>query len=528
MIRIDQLISDYLDGRLDPADAKELADHLDQDKVLRDDFIELYRQHCLLSGQYVTTSESDFVQRVLADLRVENRSSVPGVVSDLGQQGQRADTKERGSRVERSVRDRRSESQGFWARLFRPSPAGWAAAAVAGVLLIFAGCFLFLRSGSFSAEVTKASVGVRVARGDRSLTCYEGFQLRIGDVVQTPTNGTAVIQYLGEPTTLALRPGTQLRFLNPKHGKRLILESGEIAVVAGHQPTNAPMVLETQQAEARVVGTRFQLAARHFSTWLEVSEGGVAFQRNSSQGSGLAGSNSQPGPNQILVKTGEYAVVADGIPLETYAVTDQLNLDKPLPIKIGWFNYYGEPNWYVHPPQVQQIEPTSISRTFQLPAIKGSILVSGMATVNWVKRGSALADEGVGFGIGLSAGSDYFMACVRQKDGQRTLELVDLDQVPLYKGQPILELAGHDMVSLAEVPLPPALWPTCKIKFALERGNSQEAVLRAKVWSGNAEPQEWQLSTTVQLHGLSDVFELRLATMNSACTFEDTSAFLIE
>ena len=528
MTRIDQLISDYLDGRLDPADAKELADRLDRDNALRDDFIELYRQHCLLSGQHVTTSESDFVQRVLADLRVENSSFVPEVVNDLRQQGQRANMMERGAGVERSVRDRRSESQGFWARLFWPSPAGWAAAAVAGVLLTVVSCFLFLRSGSFSAEVTKTSAEVRVARGGRSLACYEGFQLKIGDVVQTPTNGTAVIQYLGEPTTLALRPGTQLRFLNSKHGKRLVLESGEIAVVAGHQPTNAPMILETQQAEARVVGTRFQLAARRFSTWLEVSEGGVAFKRNSSQGNGPAGSNSKSGPNQILVKSGEYAVVADGIPLETYTVTSQLNLDKPLPIKIGWFNYYGEPNWYVRPPQVQQIQPASISRTFQLPAIKGSILVSGIATVNAVKRGSAFADEGVGFGFGLSAGSDYFMACVKQKDGRPTLELVDLGQVPLYKNQPILQIAGQDMVSLAEAPLSVSFRATCKFKFALERGDSQEAVLRAKVWSGNDEPQAWQLSTMVQLHGLSDIFELRLATMNSACTFDDTSAFLIE
>jgi len=527
MSRIEQLISDYLDGRLNPAEMKELADLLEQDSVLRHDFIELYRQHRLLTEQYAATSESSFVQRVLADLRTENKNFVSGVISDLRQQSQRADPKERGTNIQRSVRNLTRKSQSFWSQLFRPSPAGWAATA-AGVLLIVVSCFFVFRNGSLSAEITKASPGVTVARGDRILICYEGFQLKVGDTVQTPTNGTALIQYLGEPTTLALRPGTQLRVQNSKHGKHLNLEAGEIAVVAGHQPINAPMVLATPQAEARVVGTRFQLAARRFSTWLEVSEGGVAFKRNASAVSGPADANSKPESNQVLVKSGEYAVIADGIPLETYPVTDQFNLGHPLPVKIGWFSYYGEPNWYVHPPYVQQIQPASISRTFQLPPIKGSILVAGMATVNSVKPASALTDEGAGFGVGLSSGSDYFLACVRQKNGQLVLEIVDLNKVPLSNGQPVLDIAGQEMVSLAEVPLPASFWPACKVKFALERRPAQAAVLRAKVWSGGNEPQEWQLSTPAKLHGLSEVFELRLMTLNSACSFENTSTFLIE
>jgi len=521
MSRIEQLISGYLDGRLDPADAKELADLLEKDAALRHDFIELYRQHRLLSEQHAATSEPNFVQRVLADLRVENKNFVSGVIGDLRQQNQRADLEEPEIYVKHSVRSRTREGQSFWSRLFWSPAAGWAAAA-AVVLLTVVSCFLFFGGGPVSAEVTKASVGVRVTRGDRSLTCYEGFQLKVGDMVRTPTNGTAVIQYLGEPTTLALRSGTQLRFLNSKHGKRLSLEAGEIAVVAGHQPTNAPMILTTPQAEARVVGTRFQLAARRFSTWLEVSEGGVAFKRT-----GPSDASAKSGANEVLVKSGEYAVVAYGIPLETYPVTDQLNLRQPLPVKIGWFSYYGEPNWYVHPPYVQQTLPANISRTFQLPAIKGSILVAGAVAVNSVKRG--LADEGVGFGVGLSAGPDYFLACVQQKNGQPVLEIVDLDKIPLYKGQPVLEIASPDsLVSLAEIPLPASSWPACKVKFALERGAAQEAVLHAKAWTGAGEPQEWQLSTTVKLHGVSELFELRLATMSSACTFENTSAFLIE
>ncbi|MDB6015997.1 MAG: anti-FecI sigma factor, FecR [Pedosphaera sp.] len=510
MSRIDQLISGFLDGRLDPVDAKELADFLDQDSVLRDDFVELYRQHRLLSEQYATTSKSNFVQRVLADLRVENGNLVSGVISEPRQENQQVNSNERASQIKRSFRDRTTGGLNFWLRLFRPSPVGWLATAAVGVLLVV-GCFFVFRNSPLSAVVTKASVGVTVVRSDKNLSCYEGFQLRTGDMLRTPTNGTAVIQYLGEQTTLDLRAGTRLRFQNSKHGKRLNLEAGEISVIAGHQPANAPMVLVTPQAEARVVGTRFLLAARRFSTWLEVSEGGVAFKSNSNGSNGQGVANSKSDFKPVIVKSGEYAVVAGGIPLETYQVTDQLNLAHPLPIKIDWFSYYGQPNWYIHPPYVQQTQPASTSRTFQLPATKGSILVAGGVTVNSVKRDLTLANGDVGFAVGLSAGSDYLMACVQRKNGQPVLEIVDLNMVPL-----------------AEIPVSVSSWPVCKVKFALERGAAQEAMVRAKVWSETGEPEAWQLSTTIKLQGLSDVFELRLMTMNSACTFENVSAFLIE
>jgi hypothetical protein len=511
MSRTEQLISDYLDGRLAPVDAKELADRLDQDSVLRNDFIELYRQHRLLSEQYAVTSKSNFVQSVLADLRVENKNFVSGVINDLRQQRQQADLNKGESQVKRSSRLQASRSQNFWARFRWPSSAGWFATATAGiVLMVVSYCFIF-RNGPLGAVVTKASVGVTVSRSYRSLVCSEGFQLRVGDTLQTPPNGTATIQYLGEETALDLKAGTQLHFQKSRHGKRLNLEAGEISVAAGHQPTNAPMVLLTPQAEARVVGTRFQLAARRFSTWLEVSEGGVVFKSNLSGSNRQQVANSKSESEQVLVKSGEYAVVADGIPLKVDQVTDQLNLAHPLPIKIDWFSYYGQPNWYIHPPYVQQIQPASTSRTFQLPATKGSLLVTGKVTINSVRRALTLANGDVGFAIGLSAGSDYLLACIQRKNGQPVLEIADLNMVPL-----------------AEIPVFVSSWPACRVKFALERGFAQQAVVRAKVWSEAGEPEAWQLSTTIKLHGLSDVFELRLMTLNSACTFENVSAFLIE
>jgi hypothetical protein len=128
----------------------------------------------------------------------------------------------------------------------------------------------------------------------------------------------------------------------------------------------------------------------------------------------------------------------------------------------------------------------------------------------------------------LSAGPDYFLACVQLRDSRPVLEIADLGKVPLSNGQPHLEVSAEDMVSLAEVPLSDSAWPACKVKFVLERGLAHEAVVRAKAWSGAHEPKDWQVSAPVKLRGSSDIFELRLMTQNSACTFENTSAFLVE
>jgi len=500
MSRTDQLISDYLDGRLDPAGEKELAELLAQDRELMTEFLELYRQHRLLAGQQEAVAMSASVERVMRELRrdkAEYASAAAGVSRPVPQA--------RGS---------------FWQRLLSLefptlSRVGWAFAAVAFILAALFGGHLFFGNASISAVVKQAGPGVTLVRGGRSQTCREGTQLRTGDQLQTTADATAVVQYQAEPTMLELRPNTRLRFQKTSHGKRLNLQSGEIAVVAGHQPTNAPMIFVTPHAEARVVGTRFQLADRQFSTWLQVSEGGVAFQRISSRSGSQEGVNVETGPKEVLVKTGEYAVVCDGIPLKAMAVTNGLDLDHPLPIDIGWFSYYAKPSWYVHPPVIQEVNADTTSRTFELPATRGSLLVSGVAVINSTKNPLLTGNDAVGFALGVSVksdtpGVDCYLACIRRHQGKTTLEIVD---------------ENFGTIATVPVSIPPG--PACQLKLALERTTGNTAWVRAKAWI-SAEPQEWQLEKQVTLRMPSEVFELRLMTRNSACTFENTAAFLTE
>lgn len=526
MSRIEQLISDYLDGGLKPEEAKELADLLAQDRAACDEFVELYRVHRLLCSQNTKASEAECVESILDALRQGGGMPAAETAGEPETKGAGTTLDRLASDLGRAFQEQAQRSRNFWSRLFWPSLAG--VAAVVFLLAVFGG-FISFGGSPLSAEVTKTSLGVTVDRGGRVMVAYEGFHLKKGDVVETPTNGMAVIQYLGEKTTLSLKPGTQLGFDGTKHGKHLNLTAGEIVVVAGKQPTNAPMIIATAQAQARVVGTRFQLAARRSSTWLQVSEGGVAFKRTAAEaGAGQPAGATSSEPNEVLVKSGEYAVVADGIPLKTYEVTDALNLAHPLPIKIGWFSYYGKPNWYIRPPNVQQTEPTSITRTFQLPSTKGSIVIAGTISMDSMKSGTSSANGGAGFGLGLSAGADYFLARVQQKDGKPVLEIVDLAKVPLANGQPVLDFSEEDMVSLGEVPLSAAFWPECKVAFELDRGPEHQAMVRAKAWTGAVEPKDWQISAPVNLHEMSEFFELRLMTENSACTFKNTSTYLVE
>ena len=500
MSRTDQLISDYLDGRLDPAGQKELAALLEQDRELMGEFLELYRQHRLLAGQQESVAWSTSVERVLSELRQEKADHAPAPVG-----------------ARRATQPARKS---FWRRIssfeFSPVPrVGWAAVGAVCIALILVGGFVFFGNTSISAVVKQAGPGVTLVRGGRSQACQEGMQLRTGDMLQTTADATAVVQYLAEPTMLELRANTQLRFQKTSHGKHLNLKSGEIAVVAGHQPTNAPMIFVTPHAEARVVGTRFQLAARRFSTWLQVSEGGVAFQRIASKGGAQEGANLEAASQQVLVRTGEYAVISDGIPLKTLQVTNGLDLAHPLPMDIGWFSYYAKPSWYVHPPTVQHVTADTTSRTFLLPAVKGSLMVSGTAAINSTKN-PLPADQDAGFALGVSVKSDLpgvdgYMACIHRHEGQTTLEIVD-----------------ENFGTIATLPVSIPAGPACKLKLALERTPGRGAWVRAKAWIGADEPQEWQLEKQVTLRDPSEVFELRLMTENSACTFENTSAFLIE
>ncbi len=123
-----------------------------------------------------------------------------------------------------------------------------------------------------------------------------------------------------EPPHLALvefADGTRIRLegdsavdrITSDPAKRVVLRSGSLWVEAARQPAGRPMICETPQAEACVLGTVFSLKVDGESTRLEVREGKVRLTRLRDRRS-------------VVVLSGQYAVAAPGVELAA----------RPLPI----------------------------------------------------------------------------------------------------------------------------------------------------------------------------------------------------
>jgi hypothetical protein len=146
-------------------------------------------------------------------------------------------------------------------------------------------------------------VDVSIERGTEFVPAANGIRLQPADVLRVGTNDTATIVFGRENTRIELRASTQLKVLSWGKGKRFELREGRIEATVAPQPKEQPMVWQTAQAEATVVGTEFILSKSDDSTRCEVMQGTVKLTSKSS-GQSIQLTNSQ------------YAVAAPGIELK--------------------------------------------------------------------------------------------------------------------------------------------------------------------------------------------------------------------
>ncbi len=149
----------------------------------------------------------------------------------------------------------------------------WAAAAV----LVLSGAFRMLWQ-PFEAQVHLAGDldGVNIKRAGAVLKAETAFRLQSGDLV-TSTRPGAKIEFGSEGTrfVLAARSSVALRELRGQ--KRFELLAGSVSAEVAKQRDGA-MIWLTEDAEAQVLGTKFELGADGLLTRLDVSEGAVQFQ----------------------------------------------------------------------------------------------------------------------------------------------------------------------------------------------------------------------------------------------------------
>lgn len=117
MDRFDELLSEYLDGALDAAGRDELASLIDADPARRAEFVELTREHRILSAALGDPADEGFARRVMSDVDKGRTQFVRAVMADLrgpGSGGQRP-----GPRPRKPQRPRETGMPGWalWATL---------------------------------------------------------------------------------------------------------------------------------------------------------------------------------------------------------------------------------------------------------------------------------------------------------------------------------------------------------------------------------------------------------------------------
>lgn len=104
-----------------------------------------------------------------------------------------------------------------------------------------------------------------------------GEQLKAG-TVETVGEATSASFRSRDGTLITLSGDSELSF-SENGQKLLVLRKGSLSAQVKPQPKDKPMLVRTASAEARVVGTVFNLAARSEDTLLKVDEGLVKLKR---------------------------------------------------------------------------------------------------------------------------------------------------------------------------------------------------------------------------------------------------------
>ncbi len=182
------------------------------------------------------------------------------------------------------------------------------------------------------AAIGEVEGGVFVLSGSGRHPARPGRQILAGEGIESV--GRAVVIY-PDSTRLEAGPGTLIREMDDRAGKKILLARGTVSAEVSRQPAGRPMAIETPHAEARVLGTRLTLLAGADSTRLEVLEGRVRFTR--------AGDR-----RTVDVMGGHYAVAAAGVelvprPLSKILFADSFDASPVNQWPAGWRRHPTEP-----------------------------------------------------------------------------------------------------------------------------------------------------------------------------------------
>jgi hypothetical protein len=154
----------------------------------------------------------------------------------------------------------------------------WAlAASIALLAAVGAGLWMGSRETPVLTLV-EASGSVAWSRGGEWRTEVSiGERLTAGTIETVGETATAQLRF-ADGTLITLTGESELSFSEAER-KLLVLRKGSLSAQVKAQPPGHPMLVRTASAEAEVIGTVFNLAARRDETWLNVDEGLVKLKR---------------------------------------------------------------------------------------------------------------------------------------------------------------------------------------------------------------------------------------------------------
>jgi hypothetical protein len=398
----------------------------------------------------------------------------------------------------------------------RPRPgAGWRkpAAALAVVFLFaLAAVLWFSRSEPLGAIVASVGGNTVIVRSGKTIPLNSGLRLQSDDVIRTSTGANVSIQYEREETQIALRENTELKLLKPRKGKKFALARGDLSASVAPQPAGSAMTISTPLAEAKVIGTKFNLSARSRSTWLEVSHGSVRFSRVED---GVS----------TLVEQGNFAVAARGVELTAQSITTERNLSNPFPVKVPLFSEYSEnTTWFVSDEAIRQTEVISSERAFRAPPFEGSFQMEVTVQLDRMTSEPAPGLGSWGFGCILSFVSD---GRIRGAETPRreTVEFGSQQHDTEGSVLRIVDPSTGRILKAAPFSHPSSGVYQLKLRFD-PAGAGTKATLRGKVWQGGPEPEEWMVQSEVSV--TQPLSYVALSTCRGACTFTRMKLGLIE
>lgn len=160
--------------------------------------------------------------------------------------------------------------------------ASWiGAVAVSVMLAVVVGLAAFGLRGDERALIVVALHGAaRVGEGEATRLLRSGEVVRPGELVSTGM-GTALTLSYQDGTTVSLTADARLVVGEQFRQKHLRLLTGKLQADVTRQPAGRPMLLDTAEARAEVLGTTLVLSARQESTQLAVEHGLVRLVRAS-------------------------------------------------------------------------------------------------------------------------------------------------------------------------------------------------------------------------------------------------------